>query len=203
MPLPTSRKLARNRSEWSRRSPEGCRFRASRRVWLVSPRRPPSAGPTGTARFNEGFLLRRLHLHCSRSLTAMVRRDLTMPDVPACELPHTATSHLRAILTFVGGLVAHAVVFAWVQSLRTLGRKRRRMIMTWSGSWNGNRTLFTGTYAAPDGSTFTGTWTAPTQGSGESDPPHPPTPTAPPLSDYDPYTNGMGPRVDDSDSTHR
>jgi hypothetical protein len=75
--------------------------------------------------------------------------------------------------------------------------------MGWSGSWNDTRTVFTGTYTAPDGTVFTGTWTPPPQGSGSSDPSDPPTPMVPPLSDYDPYTAGVGPRVDNSDSTSR
>ena len=72
--------------------------------------------------------------------------------------------------------------------------------MGWSGSWNNGRTIFTGTYTAPDGSMFTGTWTPAPQGSGSSDPPDPPAPTT---SNYDPYTEGRGPRADDSDSTSR
>jgi hypothetical protein len=70
--------------------------------------------------------------------------------------------------------------------------------MAWSGSWNSSRTAFTGTYTAPDGSIFTGTWTpAPQASARPSDPP------APPLSSYDPYTQGIGPRVDNSDLTSR
>jgi hypothetical protein len=72
--------------------------------------------------------------------------------------------------------------------------------MAWSGSWNADRTVFTGTYAAPDGSVFAGTWTLPAQVAGMSDPP---APGAPPLSDYDPYTHGAGPRADDGDGTSR
>jgi len=75
--------------------------------------------------------------------------------------------------------------------------------MGWSGSWNAGRTVFTGTYTAPDGTIFTGTWTAPSQGLGSSDLSDPPTPTVAPLSNYDPYTSGMGPRVDNSESTAR
>ena len=75
--------------------------------------------------------------------------------------------------------------------------------MSWSGSWNSDRTVFTGTYTAPDGVIFTGTWTVPPKGAGSSDTPDPPMPTVPPLSDYDPYTSGKGPRVDNSDSTSR
>jgi hypothetical protein len=69
--------------------------------------------------------------------------------------------------------------------------------MAWSGSWNSSKTAFTGTYTAPDGSTFTGTW-APSPGSA-----HRSDPRDPPLSDYDPYVHGVGPRVDNSDSTSR
>jgi hypothetical protein len=72
--------------------------------------------------------------------------------------------------------------------------------MAWTGSWNSNKTAFTGTYAAPDGSTFTGTWTLSSQPSGSAQPSDPP---APPPSNYDPYTQGIGPRVDNSDSTRR
>jgi hypothetical protein len=75
--------------------------------------------------------------------------------------------------------------------------------MSWSGSWNDGRTVFTGTYTAPDGTVFTGTWTAPPQGSVSSDPADPPAPTVPSLSNYDPYTSGIGPRVDNSDATAR
>lgn len=76
--------------------------------------------------------------------------------------------------------------------------------MGWSGAWNTGRTVYTGTYTARDGSVFAGTWTVSRQGSATSDPPQPATPATPPLSDYDPYTGGIGPRVDDADSTsHR
>jgi hypothetical protein len=72
--------------------------------------------------------------------------------------------------------------------------------MAWTGSWDSNKTAFTGTYTAPDGSTFTGTWTPPPQASGSA---HLSDPPAPPASNYDPYTQGIGPRVDNSDSTSR
>ena len=72
--------------------------------------------------------------------------------------------------------------------------------MAWTGSWNGNKTAFTGTYTATDGSTFIGTWTLPSHASGSAQPSDPP---APPLSNYDPYTQGIGSRVDNSDSTRR
>ncbi len=71
--------------------------------------------------------------------------------------------------------------------------------MSWSGSWNSTRTAFSGTYTAPDGSVFEGTWT-PARGSVTNDPPAPP---AAGLSSYDPYTHGVGPRADSSDSTKR
>jgi hypothetical protein len=69
--------------------------------------------------------------------------------------------------------------------------------MAWSGSWNNNNTVYTGTYTAPDGSTFTGTWTPSRQDAEPADPP------LQPLSNYDPYTHGIGPRVDDSDAPAR
>jgi hypothetical protein len=72
--------------------------------------------------------------------------------------------------------------------------------MAWSGSWNSTKTVYTGTYTATDGSTFSGAWTPASQGPGSS---HSADPPDPPLSDYDPYTQGMGPRVDNSDSTSR
>jgi hypothetical protein len=81
-------------------------------------------------------------------------------------------------------------------------RGERQKEMAWSGSWNSNRTAFTGRYTDPDGSIFEGTWTPPAQGSGAGDRVDPPAPATPPLSDYDPYVHGVGPRVDDSDSTH-
>jgi hypothetical protein len=75
--------------------------------------------------------------------------------------------------------------------------------MAWSGSWNSDRTVFTGMYIAPDGSIFAGTWTISARNSSSLDPADPPTPMAPPLSSYDPYTHGIGPRVDDAHSTRR
>jgi hypothetical protein len=77
---------------------------------------------------------------------------------------------------------------------------RTEVEMAWSGSWNADGTVFTGTYTAPDGSVFAGTWTLPAQVAGMSDPPGP---VVPPLSDYDPYTHGVGPRVDGGDGTSR
>jgi len=72
--------------------------------------------------------------------------------------------------------------------------------MGWSGSWNDDRTVYSGTYTAADGSVFTGTWTAPSQGSGSPDPWGHATPP-----DYDPYVGPgrLGPRADNSDSTRR
>ncbi len=70
--------------------------------------------------------------------------------------------------------------------------------MAWSGSWNSNKTAFRGRYTAPDGSIFEGIWTPRSQAAAAADPADPP---AAPLSDYDPYTHGVGPRVDDGDST--
>ena len=74
--------------------------------------------------------------------------------------------------------------------------------MAWSGVWNDDRTVFTGSFTAPDGTVFTGTWTPP-RGSPSSGPSDPPTPS--PLSNYDPYAGPgrIGPRVDDGDSTRR
>jgi hypothetical protein len=72
--------------------------------------------------------------------------------------------------------------------------------MGWSGSWNNDRTVFTGTFTAADGSVFKGSWTPPP---GSSDPSDPPAPSD--LSDNDPFVGPgrIGPRVDDSDSTRR
>lgn len=64
--------------------------------------------------------------------------------------------------------------------------------MSWSGSWNGR--IFTGTYRAPDGTVFNGTWTQP-EGPDSPDPPDDP------LSSYDPFF--LGPRTDDSDSMRK
>ena len=50
--------------------------------------------------------------------------------------------------------------------------------MAWSGSWNANKTVFTGTLEASDGAIFEGTWTVL---------PHPPE-----LSFYDPYVGHIG-----------
>jgi hypothetical protein len=61
--------------------------------------------------------------------------------------------------------------------------------MSWSGSWNNNRTGFTGTYTAPDGTVYTGTWILP-PALHLSDPP------GDPLSSDDPFF--LGAPTDDS-----
>jgi hypothetical protein len=61
--------------------------------------------------------------------------------------------------------------------------------MSWSGSWNSNRTAFTGTYTAPDGTVYTGTWTLPPTL-------HLPDPPGDPLSSDDPFF--LGASTDDS-----
>jgi hypothetical protein len=48
-------------------------------------------------------------------------------------------------------------------------KPERQREMSWSGSWNNNRSVFTGSFTAADGSVFTGTWTPP-QGSASSSP---------------------------------
>ena len=60
--------------------------------------------------------------------------------------------------------------------------------MSGSGSRNGNKTVFTGSYTAPNGRIFIGTWTVPVQDSSSSDPLDPP-PPAPPLLGYDFHTH--------------
>jgi hypothetical protein len=52
--------------------------------------------------------------------------------------------------------------------------------MPWQGSWNGG--VYNGTYTAPDGTVFTGTWTPPNL-------PDPPS-ADPQLSSYDPFFLG-------------
>lgn len=70
--------------------------------------------------------------------------------------------------------------------------------MAWSGSWNSDRTAYTGTYTAPDGTVFTGTWTVWGQNSGSTGPLDPPL-----LSYYDPYVGRIGAAADDSTSVEK
>lgn len=67
--------------------------------------------------------------------------------------------------------------------------------MPWSGSWNPDKTVYTGTYTAPDGTVFAGTWTVSQANSDTSDPPT--------LSYYDPYVGRIGAATDDSSSVER
>ena len=67
--------------------------------------------------------------------------------------------------------------------------------MGWSGSWNEDRSVFTGSFTAADGSIFNGTWThLPGSQNPLDDPPN-----------TDPFVGPgrIGARVDDSDSTRR
>ena len=67
--------------------------------------------------------------------------------------------------------------------------------MGWSGSWNEDRSVFTGSFTAADGSVFNGTWTPPLGSQNPSDDP----------PNNDPFVGPgrIGARVDDSDSTRR
>jgi hypothetical protein len=68
--------------------------------------------------------------------------------------------------------------------------------MAWSGSWNGDRTAYTGTYTAPDGTVFRGTWT-PAPSLDLPDPPDDPA-----LSNDDPFFAGAPPNDRDAHQDH-